>query len=168
MKLRFFECRIRAQNNYPGKDAPSSVLVVELPLDQKMARRLRCYEVVYAEKDVIRTNIDGKIGLTLSVEGADLEAGQELSIKPNLIYGFKIERREKGKGAERELGLFLSFRAKFSGRDAAMELTKFLCDTNRDEFSTLITGKQGTFDFDGDEDDPAPATRKEKEAAKVQ
>ena len=150
MKLRINKATIEQLNYYPGEDAPSCVLVLRAPLGQKLAEQLRCREVVYNSEGVIRSSIEGKISLSLSVEEADLKLGQTVEVSPTQIHKWKIERKEEGSGDARDVQLFVIFRAKFFGADEGRVLQNFLNSTNNKDFALTIDAKQESFDFEGD------------------
>lgn len=150
MKLRINKATIEQLNYYPGEDAPSCVLVLKAPLTEKLADQLRCKEVVYTADGVIRSSIEGKISLSLSVEEADLNLGQSTSVSPNQIHKWKIERKEEGSGDARDTRLSVTFRSKFSGKEPGRILQNFLNSINNSDFALTIDAKQESFDFEGD------------------
>ena len=149
MKLRIEKAQIEQINNYPGEETPTCVLVLKAPLGKALADRLRCRDVVY-DGDVIRGSIEGKVSLSLVVNEADLMLAGTTEVTPNTIHKFKVIREEHGKGDERDVALFLSFRSKFTGKEPVRVLTNFLNSVNGSTFNVVIDGKQESFDFDGD------------------
>jgi hypothetical protein len=149
MKLKIEKAQIEQINNYPGEETPSCVLVLKAPLGKVLADRLRCRDVVY-DGDVIRGSIEGKVSLSLVVNEADLMLAGTTEVTPNTIHKFKVIREEHGKGDERDVALFLSFRSKFSGKEPVRLLSNFLNSVNSAPFNVVIDGKQESFDFDGE------------------
>lgn len=162
MKLKIEKAQIEQISNYPGEETPSCVLVLKAPLSRALADKLRCRDVVY-DGDVIRGCIEGKVSLSLVVNEADLMLAGTTEVTPNTIHKFKVIREEKGKGDERDVALFVSFRAKFSGKEPIRVLTNFLNSVNASAFNVVIDGKQESFDFDGeqfvDEPEQEPAVQ---------
>ena len=156
-KLRFSKAEFVSHTQYPGEDSPTGVLVVRAPCSPKIAESLRCRDAVYEPKGAIRSAITGTVSLALTIAGADLDIGQSGSLTCTEIGHFKILRAESGTGDERELSLFVQFRAHYSGKDSLDYASNLLVTFNSGDFGVLIRAKQGAFDFDGTGEDAESA-----------
>jgi hypothetical protein len=161
MKVTLYDATIESFHSYPGEDGSSSVLVIEAPLTQQLATKLRRKGLFFDDNGIPRT-FEGKVGLGITIDSTEVFIGQRSSIHADKIWKFGVSRKEdKGEADGKIIGFTLSFRAHFK-KDAAVAYG-IHCDQNKASTTIDLSASQQDFGFE-DEDAPSDASEQQRTA----
>ena len=110
MKVTLYDATIESFHSYPGEDGSSSVLVIEAPLTQQLATKLRRKGLFFDDNGIPRT-FEGKVGLGITIDSTEVFIGQRSSIHADKIWKFGVSRKEdKGEAEGKIIGVLRQLR----------------------------------------------------------